>query len=413
MSRESQEATNARDRMIPMASNSVTPASPPKADYADLSIALVGGLALALIALFLCVVPLAGKVASGRDFVVYWATGQQLTHHANPYDADAMMRIERSAGFPAQYGALYMRNPPLYLLLAYPLGLIGVRIAAVIWSLILTGCLAVSVRMLWVMHGRQKNRLHWLGYSFAPAMICLFAGQTSLFALVGLVLFLRYHLTRPFVAGLSLWLCALKPHLFLPFGIALLAWIAVTRSYKMVAGLAVAVGASCGLVYCIDPRAWAEYLTMIRTSGVIQEYIPCISVALRVWIDPHVTWIAYVPSALGCAWALGYFVMRRHRWDWMRDGSLLMLVSILVAPYCWMFDQALAMPALLHGAYVTKSRILLTVLALASVLIDAELVGQIKMASILFLWTAPAWLVWYLLASRGNVATKVGVTSPQ
>jgi hypothetical protein len=90
-----------------------------------------------------------------------------------------------------------------------------------------------------------------------------------------------------------------------------------------------------------------------------------------------------------------------------------MLVSILVAPYCWMFDQALAMPALLHGAYVTKLRILLTVLALASVLIDAELVGQIKMASILFLWTAPAWLVWYLLASRGNVATKVGVTSPQ
>jgi hypothetical protein len=152
---------------------------------------------------------------------------------------------------------------------------------------------------------------------------------------------------------------------------------------------------------------------MIRTSGVIQEYIPCISVALRVWISPHATWIAYVPSALGCAWALGYFVMRRHRWDWMRDGSLLMLVSILVAPYCWMFDQALAMPALLHGAYVTKSRILLTVLALASVLIDAELVGQIKMASILFLWTAPAWLVWYLLASRGKVATKVGVTSPQ
>lgn len=405
-----QKVTSERDRMTSMASNTDVPASPIKADFADASIAVVGGLALALIAIFLCVVPLAGKVASGRDFVVYWATGRQLTHHANPYDADAMMRIERAAGFPAKYGALYMRNPPLYLLLAYPLGLIGVRMAAVVWSLILTGCLAVSVRMLWVMHGRQKNRLHWLGYSFAPAMICLFAGQTSLFAMLGVVLFLRYQSARPFVAGLSLWLCALKPHLFLPFWAALLAWVAVTRSYRIVAGVTVAVAASSGIVYWIAPAAWTEYLTMIRTSGVIQEYIPCVSVALRVWIWPHATWIAYVPSALGCAWALGYYVMKRHRWDWMRDGGLLVLVSILVAPYCWMFDQALAVPALLHGAYVTRSRILLAALAFTSVLLDAEVVGGIKMASILFLWTAPAWLAWYLLATRGNGVAEVGET---
>jgi hypothetical protein len=388
--------------MMAMASKTDPTASQTRPDFAELSIAIVGGLALALIAIFLCVVPLTGKTASGRDFVVYWATGQQLVHHANPYDADAMMRIEQTAGLSAKYGALYMRNPPLYLLLAYPLGFIGVRIGALIWSLILAGCLAASVQMLWVMHGRQKNRLHWLGYSFAPAMICLFAGQTSLFALLGLVLFLRNHAIRPFVAGLSLWLCALKPHLFLPFGIALLAWIVVTRSFKIVAGIAVAVAASCGLVYWIDPAAWTEYLTMIRTSGVIQEYIPCLSVAMRVWIWPHATWIAYVPSALGCAWALGYYVMRRHKWDWMRDGSLLMLVSILVAPYCWMFDQALAMPALLHGAYVTRWRILLAVLAFSSVLLDAEVVGGIKMASFLFLWTASAWLIWYLLACRSE-----------
>jgi len=42
---------------------------------------------------------------------------------------------------------------------------------------------------------------------------------------------------------------------------------------------------------------------------------------------------------------------------------------------------------------------LLTVLAFTSVLIDAELVGGIKMASILFLWTAPAWLAIYLLSN--------------
>jgi hypothetical protein len=382
-----------------MTNNTDISVSQPKPDLAELSVAAIGGLALALIGIFMCIVPFTGKMASGRDFVVYWATGQQLVHHANPYDPGAMERIERAAGLSEKYGALYMRNPPPYLLLAYPLGFASLGVAALFWSIAILGCLITSVRMLWVINGRQKNYLHWIGYSFAPAMICLFAGQTSLFALLGLVLFLRYHATRPFVAGLALWLCALKPHLFLPFGIALLAWMIVSRSYKMAAGAAVAVAASCGIEYFIDSRAWTEYLTMFRTSGMIQEYIPCISVTLRAYIWPHSTWIAYVPSALGCVWALGYFVVRRRNWDWMKDGSLLMLVSILVAPYCWMFDQSLALPALLHGAYVTRRRALLTVLAFTSIVLDGEFIAGVKVASFFYLWTAPAWLIWYLLAT--------------
>jgi hypothetical protein len=391
-----------------MPSKTNTPASRPRVDFAELSIATVGGLALALITLFLCVVPLTGKVASGRDFVVYWATGQQLAHHANPYDSDAMMRIERSAGLPAEYGVLYMRNPPWNLILTIPLGFIGLRAAALLWSLILAGCLAVSVRMLWIMHGRPSNRLHWLGYSFAPAMICLFAGQTSLFALLGLVLFLKFHGTHPFIAGLSLWLCALKPHLFLPFGIVLLLWILVSRSYKLMAGATVAMAASCALVYSIDPMAWTQYFQMIRASGIQKEYIPCLSVALRVWLNPNAMWIPYVPSTLGSLWALGYFWSRRRVWDWQQHGSLLMLVSILLAPYCWMFDQSLAVPALLHGAYVSRFRILLTVLAFTSVLIDIEVVGGVKMGSVFFLWTAPAWLAWYLFAGRDASRSQTG-----
>jgi len=69
-------------------------------------------MALAITALFLCVAPLTGNIAGARDFVVYWATGQQLVHHGNPYDVDAMMRIEIAAGLPGKYGVLFMRNPP-------------------------------------------------------------------------------------------------------------------------------------------------------------------------------------------------------------------------------------------------------------------------------------------------------------
>jgi hypothetical protein len=247
-----------------MESKTDLPARKTNYDIAEFSIALVSGLTLAITALFLCVAPLTGEIAGARDFVVYWATGQQLVHHANPYDVAEMMRIEWAGGLPPRLGVLFMRNPPWALPLVYPLGLSGVRTGALIWSLILLACLWGSVRMVWQMHGRPRSLLNFLGLSFAPALLCLIVGQTSLFALLGLVLFLYLHRARPFLAGMSLWLCTLKPHLFLAFGVVLLAWIVVNRCYQVLLGAVVVMAASCGLSWWMDPTAWTDYAHMMR-----------------------------------------------------------------------------------------------------------------------------------------------------
>jgi hypothetical protein len=395
-----------------MAGKTELRASHAKPDIAELLMAGVIGLMLAYTALFLCVMPLT-DMSGKRDFVVYWATGQQLVHHANPYDQDAVMRIERSAGLPVEAGALYMRNLPWSLPLALPLGLIGLRAAAILWTLALLACLLVSIHMLWRMHGRTGNYLPWLGVSFAPAMLCLTMGQTSLFALLGYVLFLDLHRRRPFLAGISLCLCALKPHLFLAFGVVLLAWIVVSRSYKILAGAAAGLAASCAAASCIDPNAWIQYAQMMRATGFVAEHVPCLSVALRLWLSPRTVALAYLPAALGCAWALGFFWTRRLAWDWMKDGSLLMLVSLLTAPYSWVYDDCLAIPSLLQGAYLTRSRILLGVLALASVLIVSELVAGVKISSAYYLWTTPAWLAWYLFACATARGPQAGLPLPR
>ncbi len=139
---------------------------------------------------------------------------------------------------------------------------------------------------------------------------------------------------------------------------------------------------------------------MMRTYGIETEPIPCLSIMLRLWLSPKAMWLQFLPAALGCAWALGYFFTRRHTWDWMKDGNLLMLISILVAPYCWIIDESLAIPALLQGAYLTRFRTLLVVLALATVVIEAELMSGRPLFSNFYLWTVPTWLTWYLCATR-------------
>lgn len=370
----------------------------PRIDFTELSIAIVAGLALAFTTLFLCVVPLAGKIAASRDFVVFWATGRQLIHHADPYDAVAMKQIEQSAGLDPRYGVLFMRNPPWALPLMLPLGVFGLRFGAFLWSLSIVACLVASVLILWRMQGRPANHLHWIALSFGPALLCAIMGQNTVFALFGYVLFLHLHRTRPFLAGASLWLCALKPHLFVPFGVVLLAWIFISWSYKILAGAAAAMAASVALTYMVDPTAWADYSKMMRTAGLDTEFIPCLSVALQLWLSPHSMWLRYLAPALGCVWALAYYWPRRNHWDWNRNGGLVLLVSLVAAPYSWVYDGGLAIPALMQGAYRTRSRFLLAVLTSASLLVLVELVGGIRIISPLYLWTAPAWLAWYLIA---------------
>jgi hypothetical protein len=196
--------------------------------------------------------------------------------------------------------------------------------------------------------------------------------------------------------------------LFLPFGIVLLVWAILTRSYKLVAGTAIALGVSTAIAFLLDPLVWVHYGQMMNTMSTVrmqQELIPCVSIMLRWIISPKTMWLQYLPSALGCIWAIVYFRKHYDDWDWMEHGSLLMLVSVLLAPYTWLMDQAVLIPALLHAAYLSRSRSLLAVLALASAVIEIEALRGLQLLhSASYLWTAPAWLAWYLYAIRRTAA---------
>lgn len=369
-------------------------ATKPRPNYAEAIIAIAAGLSITLTVTFLIVMPLVQTMAGEHDFVVYWATGQLLAHHANPWDAQLIGRVEHAAGLNVQ-GSFFMRNPPWALPLALPLGWLSARAAAVPWSLLMLALLIVSVRLLFRILGRPASPLHLLGYAFPPALFCVMMGQTSLFLLLGLVLFLYLHRSQPFLAGAALWFCSLKPHLFLPFGLVLLAWIVVGRRYRILLGAVTAVAASCAITWLIDPAAWRQYLGWAAHSGIAQEPIPCLSVVFRNAINPTATALVFVPAAIAAIGALVAFWPRRNSWDWIEDGGALMLISLLVAPYCWVHDLVLALPALLWAASRTPSRPLLALLGVTYILLEVQSFDPAGLVSPLYLWPAPVWAIWY------------------
>jgi hypothetical protein len=340
------------------------------------------------------------KNATERDYIEYWAAGQQLVHGANPYDLAAIFQVERAVGLDDREPKVTL-SPPIVLLLVLPLGFLGVKAGLILWLFLILACLVASISLIWRLHGSPPTGYHWIGMAFAPAVACLLAAQISLFLLLAIVLFLYWHRSRPLLAGVALLPCVLKPHLFLPFAVVLLLWIANRRAYRVLLGFGAAFAASCALTLGLDRHAWSEYELLSHSNNILHLFVPTLSSFLRFQVAPNAVWLQFLPAAASCVWAIWYFLTRRAGWDWMQQGLLVMLVSSLCAPYAFFYDEAVVMPAVLAGVYLAANaqRSLLPLMLISAIALT-ETCAEVPLTSASYLWTAPAWLAWFLYASR-------------
>ena len=343
-------------------------------------------------------VGITSKNATERDFIQYWAAGQQLAHHANPYDVAAILHIEQSAGMDGDSPKVSL-SPPVALLLLLPLGYIGAKAGLICWLLLELACAGLAAWILWFLHGRPQSLFHLLVFGFPPTLGCLMAGQLGVFFLLEIVLFLYLHKSRPWLAGAALAFCTLKPHLFLPCLVVLVLWSVRRRDLRIVSGFLAALAFCCALTFWIDPHAWLEYSQVMHSARVLEVFLPTVGAALSFLVDRNAHWIEFVPEAAGCAWAAWYYWSRRDGWSWTEHGLLLLPVSAICAPYLWFTDEAILFPAILAGIYLmeksTRAWILLGLITAGSLI---GVLRAIPLPSPFYLWTTPAWFAWYLYA---------------
>jgi hypothetical protein len=105
---------------------------------------------------------------------------------------------------------------------------------------------------------------------------------------------------------------------------------------------------------------------------------------------------------------------RRDRWEWTREGLLLLLVSALCTPYLWFSDEAILFPAVLAGIYVSERS--LRSWMLLGLITAASLIGvfwTIPLPSVFYLWTVPAWFGWYIYAMRGDQSARAAICAKE
>jgi hypothetical protein len=344
--------------------------------------------------------------STNRDFISYWAGARLLALHGNPYDAHAVLILENGVG-NTFVRPLVLRNTPCTIFLMAPLGWFSVYTAAMLWEAML---IAASLLSIWLLQPFVKGRVPLIAFFFAPIVDCFLAGQTTILVLLGVCLFIRLEARRPFWAGAALLLALLKPHLLFLFWPVLLLEILRRRRWTLVWGGACATAVASGIATLLDPRIWTQYLISVRAEHIENQYFPNISTTLRVLAAPGSLWPQLLPTIIGLVVALWIWARTRGTWEWPREGGMLIAGSALVAPYSFLVDQVLFLPAVLY-CYPRATNAVRALFIAINFTAFFLMLKVPEMSSPVTLWVAPAMMIWCYHVYKRRGAAPVAAAS--
>lgn len=306
----------------------------------------IAAIAVALAFLFVAVVAMVTNL--GRpfqtDFLSYWSAAKLALagNAAGAYDPAVHGAVERSA--VALQGALPFANPPPFLLLLAPFGLIPYAAAASSWIVATAAAYGLAAR-------RFAPGSRWLAFAFPPVLVNAINGQsgflTAALFLGGLAL-LR---ARPFAAGLLLGCLVVKPQLALALPFVLLAG----REWRAIAG---AAASSLGLVLAgLAVYGWVAYSAWLGNAPLLASVL---TEGRSGWDEMASVYAAVRLAGLGnaAAWALHLLVagaaMLAACLVWWRSDSapgaraaILAAAAALASPYLYVYDALILVAPLL------------------------------------------------------------------
>ncbi len=343
------------------------------------------------------------------DFSNYWfaanlfVSGQPEAIFAPATDYIDGMR----AALGAEQDERNWSYPPHYLLLIWPLGLVGYP-AAFAAFMVVTGALFVAGTHGFAGNVEASDRGRLWALLVPGILMNIVAGQNGLL-FGGLLLFgLTWREHRPILAGVVFGLLTVKPQ----YGLLVPILLLFEKRWQTIGSACMTVGVLFLLSsYLLGIESWRAYFSstapfqsflMIEGEGSFLLMMPTVFGSLRVLgFEGESALRAHLLSAIPAVLLACFGFVRAS--DAGRRASILMVATFLFTPYALSYDlavigsvaavnrvQAVALPGRLNWNTLLTA---VTLLPLASVLL-----GIVRIpASPLLLW---ALLVWLLLQAR-------------
>ena len=359
-----------------------------------------------------------------NDFIEYWTATRLLLEGRNPYSPPDLLAAQRALGW-TQAEPLMMWNPPWTLSFTLPFGLLDYETAQFAWFFSHVLILFPGSRLLWTIYGGTAGNSSYgaiAAFTFAPVYFALLLGQIGPLVFLGLIGFLVGAKRKASVlAGVSLTLAAIKPHLLYLVWLALLLWIFKERNWRLAIAFAVSGIAVAAVPVLFQRDIYLQYFQLLEGGGPtrpLEWATPALGTALAQLFSIPGAWIRWLPGVLGAAWLVWYWPRRYPDWDWLSELPLLLVVSIATTSFVWTFDHVVLLPAVVHGAVWislcraknAKVAIIGAHIALAAILLIMKIFVR---DDFWYFWAAPSYLLLYVYArsSIGTITAEAKVAS--
>jgi len=283
------------------------------------------------------------------DFAPFWLAGNLTANGQSPYDASiwADGYARNDVGKMLDHSFLY----PLPLAFFFvPLGLLSLRTAHVLWvALTLFIIFGTALSLSLTRHSLKSKRLLpfiLIGvFFFRPAALSVTTGHISglLLAVLAGSLFL-FEKQKSFWGGVLLAFMALKPNLGMILIPLLLIWIIRRKDVPAVLGLASAALFMLAAGFLYDPHWLSSYLQV--GSGKLAQtfgFSPTVWGLAHLICDQHLfcTLAAGGTGSVILAGLVLWALMRLPIATPINTFSLCIVLTLLITPYTWTYDQLL------------------------------------------------------------------------
>ena len=293
--------------------------------------------------------------AGDRDLLAYWSSAYLFAHGEDFSDPIRLGEIERTLTTHDDTEILYSWFSPVGNVVLLPFTLLPFTRAASYWLIINIIVLFGSALLLWGDLDRK-----WIplvtAFSFAMSVYSLVFGQINFLEVLGLALFLSLsRADRPYLAGASLVLTTIKPHLVILTLPILLLDLLRKKEWKALAGFIAAMLLCILILFAFYPP-WIQSFVAVITSGMGNVRETPTLTGLLVILGQYTIgkWIWPLALLAGIVW----WLKSGKNWDRRRFIDISLAVGLIVAPVGWSYDQIMLLfPILSILAWVVQGEI--------------------------------------------------------
>jgi hypothetical protein len=343
--------------------------------------------------------------AGDWDLQAYWSSAYLLAQGQDFSDGVLLGEIEHTLTTRTDPDTLYSWFSPIGNVVLLPFTLISFTRAVYYWLILNIIILFYSTMLIW---GASDSRT-WIPllavFSFSMTVVSLVFGQINTWEVLGLALFLSLSKSnKQYLAGASLMLTTIKPHLVILTLPILLLDLLRKKEWKTIIGFVIALALCFAILFAFYP-AWIQSFLGVVTSGMstVRE-TPTIN-GLLVLLGEHtfgkLTWLL----ALGAG--IFWWLQRGQTWDRRTFIDLSLTAGLIVSPIGWSYDQVmLIFPILSILSWVTRgelpkqtSKPIIVIFVVANLL--AYILRTFTPSDVWFFWIPFVVLGLYLTSQNG------------